>query len=76
MVVVLHDLDVAASYADQVLLLDGGRIRAQGKPTDVLTTDLLSQVYAHPIEVLHHPVSGRLLILPQRQTGLTTHSPS
>lgn len=65
-VVVLHDLDLAASYADRILLLAKGQVRADGSPGQVLTSDLLSEVYGYPIEVLAHPVSGRLLVLPVR----------
>lgn len=65
-VVVLHDLDLAASYADQLLLLEKGRVVAQGSPREVCQAEILSRVYRHPIEVLAHPVTGRPLILPQR----------
>ncbi|WP_421083894.1 heme ABC transporter ATP-binding protein [Rothia nasimurium] len=68
-VVVLHDLDLAASYADRIVLLANGQIRADGEPAQVLTGDLLSEVYDYPIEVLKHPVTGRLLILPDRSAS-------
>lgn len=65
-VVVLHDLDVAAAYADRIVLLQRGRVVASGAPAEVCTAQRLSEVYGHEIEVLTHPVSGRLLILPKR----------
>ncbi|MDY6051770.1 MAG: heme ABC transporter ATP-binding protein [Rothia sp. (in: high G+C Gram-positive bacteria)] len=65
-VVVLHDLDVAASYSDRLVLLAKGRVVAQGRPQQVCTAERLSTVYGHPIEVLTHPVTGRLLVLPAR----------
>lgn len=65
-VVVLHDLDVAAAYADRVLLLAQGGIVAEGTPEEVCTAERLSAVYGWEIEVLRHPVSGRLLVLPRR----------
>ena len=49
--VVLHDLDQAAAVADQVVLLHEGVVRATGRPADVLTTDLLSEVYGIRIDV-------------------------
>jgi len=65
-VVVLHDLGLAAAYADKVLVLRDGRTVAYGPPEDVLDPQLLSEVYSHPVEVLSHPVSGRRLIVPVR----------
>ena len=63
---VLHDLDVAAAYSDRIVLLRQGEIVAMGTPQEVCSAELLSEVYRHPIEVLEHPVTGRLLILPKR----------
>lgn len=42
---VLHDLTMAARYCDRLLIVDGGRIVADGSPADVLTPDLLRTVY-------------------------------
>ncbi|MGI5191861.1 heme ABC transporter ATP-binding protein [Promicromonospora sp. CA-289599] len=64
-VVVLHDLALAAAWADRVLVLDGGRVAALGAPAEVLTADLLSRVYEHPVDVVAHPVTGGLLVLPR-----------
>ncbi|PSL36534.1 iron complex transport system ATP-binding protein [Labedella gwakjiensis] len=50
-VVVLHDLDLAAAYAGRVVVLEAGRIRADGPPREALSSDLLSEVYRHPIAV-------------------------
>ncbi|MBF6170636.1 heme ABC transporter ATP-binding protein [Nocardia blacklockiae] len=65
-VVVLHDLGIAAAYADRVAVLDAGRLAAAGPPRDILTTDLLSRVYQHPVEVFDHPRTGAQLVLPIR----------
>ncbi|MFE3445057.1 heme ABC transporter ATP-binding protein [Nocardia sp. NPDC059180] len=65
-VVVLHDLGVAAAYADRVAVLDEGRIAADGPPREILTTELLTRVYQYPVEVLDHPVTGAQLVLPVR----------
>ena len=64
-VVVLHDLALAAAWADRVVVLDDGRVAGAGRPADVLTDDLLSRVYRHPVDVLTHPVTGGLLVLPR-----------
>jgi iron complex transport system ATP-binding protein len=65
-VVVLHDLGLAAAYADRVAVLHEGRIRADGPPAEVLTEELLSEVYQHPVEVLPHPGTGVRLVVPRR----------
>ncbi|WP_027501864.1 heme ABC transporter ATP-binding protein [Rhodococcus sp. UNC363MFTsu5.1] len=65
-VVVLHDLALAAAYADTVAVLEAGALAAYGSPREVLTEDLLSRVYGHPVEVIAHPRSGAQLVLPQR----------
>ena len=65
-VVVLHDLNLAAAYADRVAVLDGGRLAAVGAPAEVLRPELLSQVYQHDVEVLPHPRTGAPVILARR----------
>ncbi|MVU82469.1 heme ABC transporter ATP-binding protein [Nocardia sp. ET3-3] len=65
-VVVLHDLGVAAAYADRVAVLEAGRIAADGPPREILTPALLSRVYQHPVDVFDHPVTGAQLVLPVR----------
>ncbi|MFE3280984.1 heme ABC transporter ATP-binding protein [Nocardia sp. NPDC059239] len=65
-VVVLHDLGVAAAYADRVAVLEAGRIAADGPPRQILTPELLSRVYQHPVDVVDHPVTGAQLVLPVR----------
>ncbi|WTW99510.1 heme ABC transporter ATP-binding protein [Streptomycetaceae bacterium NBC_01309] len=69
-VVVLHDLALAAAYADRVAVLQGGRIAACGPPDEVLTGDLLTRVYRHRIEVIRHPRTGGMLITPLRKKGV------
>ena len=64
--VVLHDLDLAAAYADRVVLLAGGRVVAEGPPQSALDPEVLSRAYGHPVEVVRHPVSGRSVVLPLR----------
>lgn len=66
-VVVLHDLALAAAYADRVAVLRAGRIAAEGPPAEVFAEDLLSEVYDQPVEVLPHPRTGALLVVPRRE---------
>ncbi|WP_337796899.1 heme ABC transporter ATP-binding protein [Kribbella sandramycini] len=65
-VVVVHDLNLAAGYADRVVVLDGGKVMAEGGPKEVLTAEVLSGVYRHPVEVWEHPGHGGPVILPRR----------
>ena len=53
--VVLHDLNLAAQYADRILLLDGGRQVAVGSPYEVLQAEVIQAVYGMPISVMPHP---------------------
>ncbi|MGW6700249.1 heme ABC transporter ATP-binding protein [Nocardia sp. NPDC055049] len=65
-VVVVHDLGVAAAYADRVTVLDAGRVAADGPPREILTRELLTAVYHHPVDVFDHPATGAQLVLPER----------
>ncbi|MEO3752321.1 heme ABC transporter ATP-binding protein [Streptomyces sp. B6B3] len=65
-VVVLHDLGLAAAYADRVAVLLEGGIAAAGEPEEVFSEGLLTRVYRHPIEVLHHASTNVRLIVPRR----------
>nr|WP_313896101.1 heme ABC transporter ATP-binding protein [Streptomyces sp. YIM 98790] len=66
-VAVVHDLGLAAAYADRAAVLACGRVLADGPPEEVLTAGLLSTVYRHPVEVFGHPETGAPLILPVRR---------
>ncbi|PNG96858.1 heme ABC transporter ATP-binding protein [Streptomyces malaysiensis] len=65
-VVVLHDLSLAAAYADRAALLHGGRIAAEGAPSEVFDAAPLSRVYRQPVEVIRHPRTGEPIVLPLR----------
>ena len=49
--IVTHQLNLAARFADRILLLDGGRVAADGAPADVLTADILGRVFQWPVAV-------------------------
>jgi ABC-type cobalamin/Fe3+-siderophores transport system ATPase subunit len=46
----LHDLNLAALFADELILLDGGQVAASGAPAEVLQPDLLARVYGVPMQ--------------------------
>jgi iron complex transport system ATP-binding protein len=61
-VTVLHDLNLAARFADRILLMKNGQIVSQGLVRDVLTADNLSESYETPIEVQFDESKNRLFI--------------
>lgn len=74
-VAVVHDLDLAIAYADSVAVLAGGRLVAAGPPDSVLTAELLTDVYRHPIDVVAHPLTGRPVVLPRRGVARVSAQP-
>ncbi|MFD5213835.1 ABC transporter ATP-binding protein [Microbacterium sp. NPDC058345] len=63
--VVLHDLDHAASVADEVVLMHRGRVHAAGSPAAVLTSENLTEVYGLPIDAAVDPRTGRVHVTPR-----------
>ncbi|MCP2289830.1 ABC transporter ATP-binding protein [Nocardia amikacinitolerans] len=63
-VMVLHDLNLAIRYSDQLVVMHAGRIVAQGAPADIVTAALLKEVFGLDASVLEDPVSGRPMIVP------------
>lgn len=61
-IVALHDLNIAAHYCDRLVLIDQGRIVAEGEPAQVLTPATLQQVYGVAAAVDLHPATGRTRI--------------
>jgi len=57
---VLHDIDQAGAVADRVLLLEAGRVTADGPPAEVLTTENLSRAYGLRVDVHIDPVDNRV----------------
>lgn len=62
-VVVLHDLNLGAAYADQLVLLAGGQVAAAGAPAEVLNADLLTSTYRQTMRVVDHPHRDCPLVL-------------
>ncbi len=64
---VLHDLNLVALYADRVALLVDGKLRAVGTPVEVITPTRLLEAYDVPMQVIPHPTNGTPLIIPGGQ---------
>lgn len=62
-VVVLHDLNLAAQFADQVVLMRKGEVLAQGKPEDIFKEELITQAYDFPCSIVTNPLTKTPLIL-------------
>jgi len=60
---VLHDLNLAAQYADRLVLLGGGGVQAIGVPEEVLTADNVRRVYKAEVWVRRHPTTGRPYVI-------------
>ncbi|AQT75781.1 ABC transporter [Streptomyces sp. fd1-xmd] len=63
-VLVLHDLNLATRYSDNLIVMKAGAILAQGHPRDVITADLLREAFGLRAEVIDDPVGDRPLIVP------------
>jgi iron complex transport system ATP-binding protein len=62
--IALHDLNLAARYADRVTLLVAGEVRAAGTARQVLTAEIISMAYHLPVQVISHPFADVPLVLP------------
>jgi len=58
LVAVMHDINLAVQYADKIIFLKDGEIAASGKPSEVLTTELINQVFGVHTRFILHPVNG------------------
>ncbi|MDR7277439.1 ABC transporter ATP-binding protein [Catenuloplanes atrovinosus] len=63
-VMVLHDLNMAARYADHLIALAAGTVHAAGEPADVLTEDCVRAVFGLDSRIIVDPTSGKPLMLP------------
>ena len=64
--VVAHDLNLAAAYADRICLLDAGRVVTAGAPWPTLQEDVLERVFGQRMIVSRCPGSGSPLVVPLR----------
>lgn len=67
-VAVLHELNLALQYADKILMLQHGKIKAWGKPADVITEEIISSVYDLPLQIFKHPSYGHPIVMPAVNT--------
>lgn len=65
--VVTHDLNLAAQFADRILLMRDGKVIRLGTPEEVLTPELLNEVFEVEVLVDAHPISGAPRVTPIRR---------
>ena len=56
--VVLHDVNMAARFCDEILALQMGRLIARGTPDEIMTPHQLEAIYGIAMDVIPHPVTG------------------
>ncbi|MGW9628760.1 ABC transporter ATP-binding protein [Microbacterium sp. NPDC055521] len=63
-VMVLHDLNLAARYSDELVAMKDGRVRAVGAPGEILTAELVHEVFGLANQITVDPVSGKPMVTP------------
>lgn len=63
-IIVLHDLNLAAQYGNKIVLMNLGEITAEGQPEQLLTSKIIEETYKTKVLVMPHPVTGKPVILP------------
>lgn len=61
--IVMHDLNLAAQYADRILILNKGKLVADGAPWDTLTEDVIGSVYQWKVAIIAHPERGYPVVM-------------
>ncbi len=61
---IFHDLNLAAQFCHELILLSQGRVFAQGRPEEVITASNIAAVYEAKVTILPHPRNGRPTVLP------------
>lgn len=69
-VVTMHDLNLAAMFADRIAILHEGKLLAIGKAEEVLTSDTIRQAFGVEVNVMKHPVLGTPLIIPLHEFSM------
>jgi iron complex transport system ATP-binding protein len=64
-VMVLHDINLSARYADYIFAVKKGELIAQGAPSDIISEELMKQIFGLDCAVIKDPVSGSPFIVPK-----------
>ena len=63
-VIVLHDINMATRFCDEIIALHSGRLMAYGGPDEIMTSDALERIYGVRMAVGTHPQTGRPVAMP------------
>ena len=63
-IMVLHDLNIAAAYGDHMILMHDGGVYKDGTPEEVLTEDIIKKVYGLEVYITKNPKTGKTFIMP------------
>ncbi|MDQ6768594.1 MAG: ABC transporter ATP-binding protein [Gemmatimonadota bacterium] len=73
---VSHQLNLVARFADMIVLLNEGRIAISGAPSEVMKADLLESIYGWPVVITHDPAIGAPSLVPLRRPFRINPSPT
>jgi iron complex transport system ATP-binding protein len=68
-VVVTHDINLAALFGERLLLMSGGQVRADGAPGQVVRADVMREAYGEDVLVEAHPETGCPMVIPRCNPG-------
>ncbi|CEG85388.1 ABC transporter ATP-binding protein [Propionibacterium freudenreichii] len=61
--IAMHDLDMAARYCDRIIVMSQGKVLASGSPADVLTAELISEIYEVPVILTRNPTDDTPVVI-------------
>ena len=64
-VMVLHDINLSARYADYIFAVQKGQLVAEGKPSDIITSTLVKDIFGLDCAVINDPISATPLVVPK-----------
>lgn len=75
-VMVLHDINLSARYADHIFALHQGKLVAEGEPSKVITSALMKDIFGLDCTVIQDPLSGSPLVVPKGRYHVNRECPS
>ncbi|QMT32115.1 ABC transporter ATP-binding protein [Alysiella filiformis] len=63
-IIVIHDINLAAQFCDELVALKGGKLLKSGTPNEIMTTEVLHDIYSVAMNIIAHPQTARPIALP------------